>query len=194
MALRQRISEAVMLGALGTLSSHVTIATQQPNVMDSTLSLGTIRRLDPGHPTLSNVTTTRTGNTLTIEGALDAPTASFAPTTPEYRLCQSPGARCAQFEVTLPSGTAWQGRRELAVREEGTTVWRVLATRRSMLAQGVFVDEFEEFHGFSIGPIFATVNCDVSNREKTSWAVRLWTQKTVSFRISLDLKRCATSP
>jgi hypothetical protein len=184
-----RLKKALALALLASLLS-IALEAVQRQVMDSTLPAGTIRRLDPGHPTLSGVVTTHVGDTFTITWTLDAPQAAFALGTPEYQLCQSRGARCAQFEVTLPSGMAWLGRRRLAIREQGQTDWKALTNTRSVFAAGVFVDEYEEFHGFSIGPIFATVNCDIIGREKTSWAVRLWTQRTVSFRIDLELKRC----
>jgi hypothetical protein len=167
--------------------------------MDPTLPSGTIVGLNPEYPALTGVTTRVVGDTFVVEGVLAAPAGTFDPATPEYLLCQKPGARCAQFEVHLPPGYVVGGKFGFMLKEHGSEGWIPLNTRRKTMVlrpdhtfvnTGAFQDEFEEFHGFSIDTFFATSNCAVKGREETAWAVRLWRPKSVGFRISIPLARC----
>ena len=172
---------------------------QRPQVMDPTLPSGTIVGLNPEYPVLTGVDARVVGDSFVIEGVLDSPIGTFDPATPEYLLCRKPGARCAQFEVRFPAGYVVGGKFEFAVKDQGSEAWVTLKTKRQRMVlrpdrtfadTGAFQDEFEEFHGFSIDPFFATRNCAVKGREETAWAVRLWRPKGVDFRISIPLARC----
>jgi hypothetical protein len=192
-------SSLVSLASVLLLLNASLVLAQRPQVMDPTLPTGTIVGLNPEYPALTGVAARVIGETFVIEGVLTSPIGTFDPATPEYLLCRKPGARCAQFEVRFPAGYVVGGGFGFAVREQGSEAWIPLKTRRKTMvlradrtfaATGAFHDEFEEFHGFSIEPFFATRNCAVKGREETAWAIRLWRPKSVSFRISIPLARC----
>ncbi|HXU33796.1 MAG TPA: hypothetical protein VN851_24770 [Thermoanaerobaculia bacterium] len=171
----------------------------QSQVMDPTLPSGTIVGLDPGYPELTGVSTRIEGETLVVEATFAAPVGAFEPGTPDYQLCQKPGARCAEFEVHLPTGHVVGGRFEFSVRAADSAVWTALKTRRETMVlrpdhtfadTGAYQHEYEEFQGFSLALLSASSNCAVKGREETAWEVRLWKPQSIVFRISIPLARC----
>ncbi|HJU38143.1 MAG TPA: hypothetical protein VJ724_01125 [Tahibacter sp.] len=199
---KRLIAEAlcIAVGILTTLGSATSEAAGRcPDVMDPYLPPGTIRLLDLGYPELSHVSTEqRPGETL-VTGLLAAPDGRLEADTPEFELCRKAGARCRQFSAMLPDGNVVNGKFRFSVRVQGTERWLALSVPRPIVVRGpnntlvrtgARAGEYEEFHGFSIEPFFATVNCAVNCREATRWQVRLWRSEPVEFRISIPNRKC----